>query len=236
MSTSSAALSPWNAIDPFSASAPPEPRIFLNFFTSAFASSAAPTSRPSTTVTVLPFLPPRVTPTVTFCSAGSRPLEGPVPEPIWPGFFGAPPAEGRRAAPRSAFMDPPLLFEENAATTSASLMRTMSFPDPEPPRSAASSGLLGNVPRNFIRSEDANGFAPSLDFFPPPPFAPARVVVDARDRSLRWPPRKRARWDRIAESVAGKTKAECVRRFKEIAAALKARKGGGAAVKVVEVQ
>ena len=40
------------------------------------------------------------------------------------------------------------------------------------------------------------------------------------------------RWDRIAECVAGKTKAECVRRFKEIAAAIKAKK---AAVKVVEV-
>ena len=66
----------------------------------------------------------------------------------------------------------PLFFEENAATTSASLMRTMSFPDPAPPRSAASSGLLGNVLRSFISSEDANGFVPSLDFLPPPPFRP----------------------------------------------------------------
>lgn len=32
------------------------------------------------------------------------------------------------------------------------------------------------------------------------------------------------RWDRIAEQVPGKTKAECVRRYKEIAAALKASK------------
>ena len=200
ISTSSAALSPWNAIDPFSASAPPEPRIFLNFFNKALASSAAPTSRPSTTVTVLPFVPLFVTPTVTLCIPGSRPREAPVPEPIEPGFFAAP-AGGFRAAPRSAFMDP--VFEENAATTSASLMRTMSFPDPAPPRSAASSGLLGNVLRSFISSEDANGFAPSLDFLPPPPFAPARVVVGARVRSRRWPPRNAARWDRIADATRG---------------------------------
>jgi DnaJ family protein C protein 2 len=31
------------------------------------------------------------------------------------------------------------------------------------------------------------------------------------------------RWDRIAEQVPGKTRAECVRRYKEIVSALKAR-------------
>jgi DnaJ family protein C protein 2 len=37
------------------------------------------------------------------------------------------------------------------------------------------------------------------------------------------------RWDRIAECVPGKTKADCVRRFKEIAAAIKAKKAAAAA-------
>mmetsp|Transcript_600 Transcript_600/g.1238 ORF Transcript_600/g.1238 Transcript_600/m.1238 type:complete len:243 (+) Transcript_600:1205-1933(+) len=37
------------------------------------------------------------------------------------------------------------------------------------------------------------------------------------------------RWDRIAESVPGKTKGECVKRYKEIVAALKAKKAAAAA-------
>ena len=32
------------------------------------------------------------------------------------------------------------------------------------------------------------------------------------------------RWDRIADEVPGKTKGECVKRYKEIVAALKAKK------------
>ena len=37
------------------------------------------------------------------------------------------------------------------------------------------------------------------------------------------------RWDRIAEQVVGKTKGECVKRYKEIVAALKAKKEAAAA-------
>ena len=37
------------------------------------------------------------------------------------------------------------------------------------------------------------------------------------------------RWDRIAEAVPGKTRGECVKRYKEIVAAVKAKKAGGAA-------
>ena len=36
------------------------------------------------------------------------------------------------------------------------------------------------------------------------------------------------RWDRIAEQVVGKTKGECVKRYKEIVAALKAKKAAAA--------
>jgi len=35
------------------------------------------------------------------------------------------------------------------------------------------------------------------------------------------------RWERIAEEVPGKTKGECVKRYKEIVAALKAKKAAG---------
>ena len=37
------------------------------------------------------------------------------------------------------------------------------------------------------------------------------------------------RWDRIAEEVPGKTRAECTRRYKQIVAALKAKKAAAAA-------
>ena len=35
------------------------------------------------------------------------------------------------------------------------------------------------------------------------------------------------RWERIAEEVPGKTKGECIKRYKEIVAALKAKKAAG---------
>ena len=44
------------------------------------------------------------------------------------------------------------------------------------------------------------------------------------------------RWDRIAEQVVGKTKGECVKRYKEIVAALKKAKQAEAAAAAVEVQ
>ena len=55
-------------------------------------------------------------------------------------------------------------------------MRTKSFPPPLPLGSGASDGLLGNLLRKAIKSTDANGFAPSVVFLPPPPLAPARII------------------------------------------------------------
>ena len=37
-----------------------------------------------------------------------------------------------------------------------------------------------------------------------------------------------SRWDRIAEATPGKTRAECVARYKQIVAALKAKKAAAA--------
>ena len=77
-------------------------------------------------------------------------------------------------------MDPPPRLSEKAATTSASLMRTIS-PSPPAGLDGASSGLLGRVPRSAMRSAEANGLVPGgADFLPPPPLAPAETTSDAR--------------------------------------------------------
>ena len=82
ISTSVAARSPWKDMAPLLARDPPAPRTRLNFFNTSAAASGPPGSNPSTTVTVFPFFPARVTPTRTSCVAAGAPALAPTPDPI----------------------------------------------------------------------------------------------------------------------------------------------------------
>jgi len=70
---------------------------------------------------------------------------------------------------------------------------------------------------------------------PPPPPASAEWSAEqqrALEQALaRFPASVEDRWDRIEEAVPGKTRAECVSRYKQIVAALKAKKAAAAAAK-----
>ena len=128
-------------------------------------------------------------------------------------------------------------------------------PPPPPPSRQDPERATTSAASTSSAAAVAPAAAPPLAAAAPPPSAapaPAAALAHAGETASSWTAEQQReleaaikrypastgpeRWDRIAESVAGKTKAECVRRFKEIAVALKARKGGGAAVKVVEVQ
>ena len=80
---------------------------------------------------------------------------------------------------------------------------------PPPPAAAAASAGVAAAPANDWSDEQQRALETALKKFP------ASVGAE--------------RWDRIAENVPGKTKGECVRRYKEIVAALKAKKETAAA-------
>ena len=141
--------------------------------------------------------------------------------------------------------------------TAAERKAALAGPKAKPPPPAASSAPTATASA-ATRTEEAAPPAPPLpslppglgavanaEMAPPPSAAPAAASARPADpwsleqqRSLETALKKfpasvgAERWDRIAEQVVGKTKGECVKRYKEIVAALKKAKQGDA----VEVQ
>lgn len=99
-------------------------------------------------------------------------------------------------------------------------------------QAAASAPIVAPTLTATVRIASTTPSAPSAVSSTPPPAPPATWAdvwtVEqqmALETALKLVPASigLGRWDRIAEQVPGKTRAECVRRYKEIVSALKAR-------------
>ena len=124
--------------------------------------------------------------------------------------------------------------EKNDRFSQAKLAATTPVPPPTPPPKAPPK------PPATLPPTAAAPPAPAERPSAPPAEGAAAVAVKAEWSSEQQKALETAlqkvpasvgpdRWDRIAELVPGKTKGECVKRFKEIVAALKAKKAAGSA-------
>ena len=131
----------------------------------------------------------------------------------------APPAAAKAAA------SPPTAKHPTASHATATPTPTPEVAPKPPPASAGAAAATVAKAAATTQQQPASATIAS---------APAVEWSDEQQRALetalkKFPASAGAdRWDRISENVPGKSKSECVKRYKEIVAALKAKKQAGA--------